>query len=51
MTTTSVKKPKKTQRNEKHDTKQHKKQQKKSYKTTIYQDRYVLHPDTDSFGG
>ena len=20
-------------------------------KTTIYQDRYVLHPDTDSFGG
>ena len=50
VTTTAVKKPKKTQRNEKHDTKQHKKQQKKSYKTTIYQDRYVLHPDTDSFG-
>ena len=24
---------------------------KANYKTTIYQDRYVLHPDTDSFGG
>ena len=24
---------------------------KTNYKTTIYQDRYVLRPDTDSFGG
>ena len=24
---------------------------KANYKTTIYQDRYVSHPDTDSFGG
>ena len=27
------------------------KKKKKNYKTTIYQDRYVLRPDTDSFGG
>ena len=34
------------------DKKQHKKLKKKAnYKTTIYQDKYVLHPDTDSFGG
>ena len=52
-TTTAVKnQKKKTQHNEKHnDTKQHKKLKKANYKTTIYQDRYVLHPDTDSFGG
>ena len=24
---------------------------KANYKTTIYQDRYVSHSDTDSFGG
>ena len=28
-----------------------KKKKKTNYKTTIYQDRYVLRPDTDSFGG
>ena len=34
------------------DKKQHKKLKKKAnYKTTIYQDKYVLHPDTDCFGG
>ena len=27
------------------------KKKKTNYKTTIYQDRYVLRPDTDSFGG
>ena len=48
--------------NEKHDTKQHKKKTNKqtgkeinkketNWKTTIYEDRYILHPDTDSLGG
>ena len=33
------------------DTKKHKKLKKKTnYKTAIYQDRYVLHTDTESFG-
>ena len=47
--------------NEKHDTKQHKKKTNKqtgkeinkketNWKTTIYEDRYILHPDTDSLG-
>ena len=28
-----------------------KQKKQRNYKTTTYQDRYVLHPDTDSFDG